>query len=74
MTLGRQQSFYLLARLLVRDGARIGFEDPGFMDPRNVFAYNGAQVVPLPVDKQGAVPTADCQRCDYLYCLRWKPI
>ena len=68
LTLGRQQSFYLLARLLVRDGARIGFEDPGFMDPRNVFAYNGAQVVPLPVDEQGVMPTADYEHCDYLYC------
>ncbi|WP_202978026.1 PLP-dependent aminotransferase family protein [Pseudomonas nabeulensis] len=68
LTLGRQQSFYLLARLLVRDGARIGFEEPGYMDPRNVFAYNGAQVVPLPVDEQGVVPTADYASCDYLYC------
>lgn len=68
LTLGRQQSFYLLARLLVRDGARIGFEDPGFMDPRNVFAYNGAHVVPLPVDEQGVVPTAEYADCDYLYC------
>jgi GntR family transcriptional regulator/MocR family aminotransferase len=68
LTLGRQQSFYLLARLLTRDGTRVGFEDPGYMDARNVFACNGAQVVPLAVDEQGVVPGAEYRRCDYLYC------
>lgn len=68
LTLGRQQSFYLLARLFARPGRRVGVEHPGFMDPRNVFAHDGAEVVPVPVDGEGVVLGEALASCDYLYC------
>ena len=45
LTLGRQQSFYLLARLFARPGSVVGVEEPGFRDPRNAFAHDGAHMV-----------------------------
>ena len=51
LTLGRQQSFYLLARLFARPGTVVGVEEPGFRDPRNAFTHEGAQVLSLPEDK-----------------------
>lgn len=68
LTLGRQQSFYLLARLFACAGRRVAVEHPGFMDPRNVFAHEGAEVVPVPVDEEGVMLTAALADADYLYC------
>ena len=68
LTLGRQQSFYLLARLFARPGSVIGVEEPGYRDPRNAFAHDGAQVLPLPVDEQGLQISPALAQCDYLYC------
>ncbi|MDZ3991892.1 PLP-dependent aminotransferase family protein [Pseudomonas sp. Teo4] len=68
LTLGRQQSFYLLARLFARPGSKVAVENPGFRDPRNVFAYEGADVVPVPLDDEGLVLNEALASCDYLYC------
>lgn len=68
LTLGRQQSFYLLARLFARSGTVVGVEEPGFRDPRNAFTHEGAQVLSLPVDEQGMQVSPSLARCDYLYC------
>ena len=68
LTLGRQQSFYLLARLFARPGSVVGVEEPGFRDPRNAFAHDGAQIVSLPVDEHGLQISPALAACDYLYC------
>ena len=68
LTLGRQQSFYLLARLFARPGSVVGVEEPGFRDPRNAFAHDGAQMVSLPIDEHGLKISPQLAQCDYLYC------
>ncbi len=54
ITLGSQEGFFLLARLLVRQDTRVGVEMPGYPDSRNIFAAEGAQMIDLPVDACGA--------------------
>lgn len=54
ITLGGQEGFYLLARMLSGPGTRIGCESPGYPDSRFIYELCGAQSVPLPVDEQGA--------------------
>lgn len=54
VTLGSQEGLYLLARLLARPGTRVGCEMPGYPDSRNVMAAEGADIVDLPVDGEGA--------------------
>lgn len=68
LTLGRQQSFYLLARLFARTGTVVGVEEPGFRDPRIAFSHDGAQVLSLPVDEHGLQVSPALARCDYVYC------
>lgn len=54
VTLGSQEGFYLLARLLARSRTRVGVEMPGYPDARTIFAAEGAAMVDLPIDAQGA--------------------
>ncbi|QDL94495.1 PLP-dependent aminotransferase family protein (plasmid) [Paroceanicella profunda] len=54
ITLGTQEGLYLLSRLLVRADTRVGVETPGYPDARTIFAQDGARIVDLPVDAQGA--------------------
>ena len=55
ITLGSQEGFFLLARLLARGDTRVGVERPGYPDSRNIFAAEGAQMVDLDIDAEGAV-------------------
>lgn len=68
LTLGTQHGLYLLAELLGGNGVRFGVEDPGYMDARNIFGRNGAQLVPLPVDTEGVFLAKGRRQCDYVYC------
>lgn len=67
VTNGAQHASYLLASVLMDGGTRIGIEDPGYPDARNVFALHGAQVLPMPVDADGLVPGPALAQCDYVY-------
>lgn len=59
VTSGSQQALYMLAQLLCRrSGARVYLEDPGYFGARAAFATTAAQVVPLPVDRDGLIPPA----------------
>ncbi|WP_102226814.1 aminotransferase-like domain-containing protein [Acidimangrovimonas sediminis] len=54
ITLGSQHGFYLISRLLVREGTRVGVEVPGYPDSRNIVEAEGAEIVELAVDSAGA--------------------
>jgi GntR family transcriptional regulator/MocR family aminotransferase len=58
VTSGTQQGLDLLARLLVRPGDAVAFEEPGYPAARRVFQAAGAEIVPVPVDKDGLVVDA----------------
>lgn len=59
---GSQQGIDLCARLLLDPGDRVVMEDPGYSLARQAFAAAGAEVVPVPVDREGmrtgALPAA----------------
>lgn len=54
ITLGAQEGFYLVAQLLAGVGKRVGYEAPGYPDGRFMLGLSGAEIVPLPIDAQGA--------------------
>ena len=67
VTVGAQHALYMVADLLMREGTRVGMEDPGYPDARNIFASRTAELRALPVDEQG-LPIDDALRgLDYLY-------
>lgn len=67
ITVGAQQALYLLASLLVRRTTRVGIEDPGYADARNIFSLKSEAVRPLPVDREGVVVGSVLTACDYVY-------
>lgn len=53
ITSGALQGIDLVARLVLREGDQVGFEDPGYRLARQAFESRGANIVPLPVDDDG---------------------
>ncbi len=67
ITIGAQQALFLLAELLVGDSTKVGVEDPGYPDARNIFSIKTPHVVPLRVDGGGARIEPGLGEYDYLY-------
>ncbi|HVY50231.1 GntR family transcriptional regulator [Hypericibacter adhaerens] len=67
VTVGAQQALYLIASLLIDAGTRVGIEDPGYVDARNIFSLRGAELVPLAIDREGLVVDERLAACDYVY-------
>jgi GntR family transcriptional regulator/MocR family aminotransferase len=68
LTLGTQHGLYLLALLLMRNGTRVGMEEPGYTDARYIFARHAATIVPLPLDARGLETGPQLADCEYVYC------
>lgn len=66
ITLGAQHALYLIADLLTKD-KRVGIEDPGYPDARNLFARTAAELFGLPLDSQGLVVSNQLSQFDYIY-------
>jgi GntR family transcriptional regulator/MocR family aminotransferase len=58
VTLGAQNALYMLATLLMSKGSRVAMENPGYPDARAIFSLAGAEIDPVPVDKEGLVVDA----------------
>ena len=67
VTLGTQNSLYILRRLLMGASVNVGMEDPGYVDARNTFADAQTRITPLPVDEHGLILSDNSDRCDFLY-------
>ena len=52
---GAQQALDLCARVLLDPGDRVWLEDPGYHGARGAFVGAGAEIVPVPVDREGLV-------------------
>ncbi|WP_424627514.1 PLP-dependent aminotransferase family protein [Bradyrhizobium sp. SYSU BS000235] len=67
MTIGAQHALYLIARLFTKPETRVGMEDPGYPDARNIFGMLTDKIVPLAVDGDGMVPDASFESCNIAY-------
>jgi GntR family transcriptional regulator/MocR family aminotransferase len=67
VTIGSQQGLHLLADLLMSDGVRVGLEDPGYPDARNIFRWRGAVLTGLPIDEHGLKISAALHQQSYVY-------
>ena len=52
---GAQQAFSLIGSILLNPGERVWFENPGAIGARNSLIAAGAELVPVPVDRDGLV-------------------
>lgn len=53
ITTGATQALDILARLFIKPGDQVIVEDPAHSFLRDIFQFSGAQVISVPVDKQG---------------------
>lgn len=60
---GSQQALEISARALLDPGDRVWMEEPGYTFARSVFALNGCQVVPVPVDDEGLNVGVGAKKC-----------
>jgi len=67
ITMGAQQALYILADLLINKDSRIGIENPGYADARNIFSLKSPRVVPLDVDEHGIIPGKDVNSCEFVF-------
>ncbi len=67
ITLGAQNALYLLTTLLVSSRTRVGMEEPGYPDVRNIFHLATPDVALLPVDEKGLVPDEGFDSCDLVF-------
>jgi GntR family transcriptional regulator/MocR family aminotransferase len=67
ITLGAQNALYLLSRLLVDRATRVGMEEPGYPDMRNIFALRTDHLAALEVDEEGLTITDRLGACDVVF-------
>ena len=67
VTIGTQNSLYLLANLLFDSNTRVALENPGFRDAHSIFRSFNAELLLQPVDAEGIVVDERLGRCDYIY-------
>lgn len=67
VTMGAQHALYLVADLLMSARVRVGIEDPGYPDARNIFVSRDAQLRALRVDLEGLVVDEQLHDLDLVY-------
>ena len=66
--MGAQNALYILARLLINEGDKVGFEDPGYPDARNIFQLRNCELIPLEIDEHGLIVDDRINECDVVFC------
>ncbi len=67
ITLGAQHALYLISELLIGAQTRVGMEEPGYPDARNIFLSKTNLLHPIGVDSSGVTLTETLSNCDYIY-------
>ena len=67
VTMGTQNSLYLISQLLAHKGTVVAMEEPGNFVARELCEKNGVRVVPSPVDEHGLVIDDALAEVDVVY-------
>ena len=67
LTLGVQYALYLIASLFIGPSSRVGLEEPGYVDARNIFSIHKPELIHLPVDEHGVIHNSSMDDCDFIY-------
>ena len=67
ITLGAQNALYIIASLLVTKETRVGIENPGYPDIRNIMRHKTDNLSGLDVDEEGVVVDEQLLGCDVVY-------
>lgn len=67
ITLGSQNALFLLGTIFARLGNPIALEDPGFFGARNAFRFVGSEMIGVPIDEDGIIPSAIPAECQLVF-------
>lgn len=67
MSIGAQHALYLIASLFMKQTTRVGMEEPGYPDARNIFGLLTSNLTPLRVDRHGLIPDAAFEQTELAY-------
>ena len=67
ITMGTQNSLYLVSQLLAERGVTAGIEEPGNAEMRHLLRERAATVLPQRVDEEGIVVDHRLRNCDLVY-------
>ncbi|WP_405417687.1 PLP-dependent aminotransferase family protein [Marinobacter flavimaris] len=67
VTMGTQNSLYLLANLLFDRHTRVALENPGYREAHSIFRSFNADLVLQPLDQEGIMVDEKLRTCDYIY-------
>lgn len=67
ITVGAQQSLFMLVQLLLDKDSVLGVEEPGYVDVRNIASLHSAQIQPLHIDDEGLIVNDQLSGCDLIY-------
>jgi len=67
ITLGTQNSFYIITQLLADERSSVAIEEPGNFRMRNLVEDRGARVLSQPVDSEGITVNPSLAECDWVY-------
>jgi len=67
VTSGTQHAQHLIAQLLINSNSKVGIEEPGYFDARNVLALQNPTFIPLEIDNKGLKISTKIDQCDVLY-------
>jgi len=67
ITLGTQNSLFLISNLLGNKGITFGVENPGYGEFRHIVTLSQSTTIPLKIDEQGIQLGKQLTPCDYLF-------
>lgn len=67
VTLGSQNALFLLGTIFSKFRKPIALEDPGFFGARNAFRLSGNDLVGVPVDGNGLIPSRIPEGCQMIF-------
>lgn len=67
ITLGAQNALFVLGTIFARSGKPIALEDPGFFGARNAFRMSGNELIGVPIDNEGLIPSTIPTGCQLLF-------
>lgn len=67
ITLGSQNALYILGSIFAGFGKPVALEDPGFFGARNAFRLVGSELIGVPIDGNGIIPSAIPDSCQLVF-------
>lgn len=67
ITLGSQNALFVLGTIFAPNRKPVALEDPGFFGARNAFRLSGNELIGVPIDRDGLIPSAIPKGCQLVF-------